>query len=110
MENNFDFLVGTWTSRQRRLRKVLVGSEDWYEFDGFTNCWSIFDGAGNIDEVRLPEIGVTGLTVRLYDAGTDLWSLYWGTAAKGLSPVPVVGRFGPDDRGVFTGDDVYEGH
>jgi hypothetical protein len=30
--NSFDFLVGNWTSRQRRLRTVLAGSDEWYEF------------------------------------------------------------------------------
>jgi len=54
MANNFDFLVGDWSSRQRRLREVLAGSDDWYEFSGVTRCWSVFDGGGNIDEVTFP--------------------------------------------------------
>ena len=29
MLNNFDFFVGTWTSKQRRLREPLTGSDDW---------------------------------------------------------------------------------
>ncbi|GII00089.1 hypothetical protein [Planobispora takensis] len=49
--NSFDFLVGTWTSRQRRLRRVLAGDDEWYGFPGVTRCWSVLDGAGNIDDV-----------------------------------------------------------
>ncbi|MFI6734145.1 hypothetical protein ACIBI9_14545 [Nonomuraea sp. NPDC050451] len=26
--NTFDFFVGTWTSKQRRLREALAGSDD----------------------------------------------------------------------------------
>jgi len=38
MKNNFDFLVGEWTSTQRRLREVLNGCDEWDEFPGFTKC------------------------------------------------------------------------
>jgi hypothetical protein len=107
--NTFDFFVGTWTSRQRRLRKALAGSDDWYEFTGHTTCWSVLDGAGNIDEVTFPSQGFSGVTLRLYDKETDLWSLYWTSSRTGLSLPPVVGRFDADGRGVFSCDDVYDG-
>lgn len=109
MMNNFDFFVGTWTTRQRRLRTVLDDCEEWYSFDGVTRCWSVFDGAGNIDEVRFPERGFSGLTVRLYNAETDEWSLYWANSTTGLAMPPVVGRFHDDGRGIFTSPDVYNG-
>lgn len=109
MDNTFDFFVGTWASRQRRLRKVLVGSDDWYEFTGVTRCWSVLDGVGNVDEVSFPELGSGGLTVRLYDKDRDEWSLYWANARTGLALPPVVGRFGDDGRGVFTSEEIYEG-
>ena len=109
MNNNFDFLVGTWTSRQRRLRHVLSGSDDWYEFPGELRCWSVLGGAGNVDEVTFPTLGYAGLTVRLYDAERDEWSIYWASTRVGLTMPPQVGRFGEDGRGVFLSDDVYEG-
>lgn len=109
MDNSFDFFVGTWTSHQRRLRTVLAGDTDWYEFEGHTRCWSVLDGAGNIDEVTFPTQGFKGVTMRLYDKDTDLWSLYWVSGRTGLSLPPVVGRFADDGRGVFSGDDVYDG-
>lgn len=34
VDNNFDWLVGRWVSRQRRLRNVLAGGDEWYDFDG----------------------------------------------------------------------------
>jgi len=109
MTNDFDFFVGTWTSRQRRLRRVLAGSDDWYEFPGRTRCWALLSGAGNVDEVTFPTQGFSGVTLRLFDPTTREWSLYWASSTTGLSLPPVVGRFGPDGRGVFSCDDVYEG-
>jgi hypothetical protein len=109
MDNSFDFFVGAWTSTQRRLREVLVGSDDWYEFRGVTRCWSVFDGAGNIDEVTFPTLGWGGVTLRLYDTSRDEWSLYWARSRTGFAMPPVVGRFGDDGRGVFTSEEIYEG-
>ncbi|GIF51149.1 hypothetical protein DFJ67_3383 [Asanoa ferruginea] len=109
MSNDFNFFVGTWTSVQRRLRGILVGSTDWYEFEGITRCWSVFDGAGNIDEVTFPSQGFAGVTLRLYDAATDEWSLYWTSSRTGISLPPVVGRFDDSGVGVFTAEEDYEG-
>ena len=109
MANNFDFLIGTWTSKQRRLREVLAGCDEWFEFDGLTRCWSVFDGGGNIDEVTFPEQGYTGLTVRLFDPGTELWSIYWARNDTGLALPPTVGRFDPDGVGRFYDDEEWNG-
>jgi hypothetical protein len=107
MQNNFDFFVGTWNSEQRRRTPFTDGP--WDEFSGTSRCWSVFDGGGNIDEITFPTKGFSGLTMRLYDAATDTWSLYWVNSRTGLALPPVVGRFGDDGLGVFTGDDVHEG-
>ncbi|WP_327585140.1 hypothetical protein OHA25_57210 [Nonomuraea sp. NBC_00507] len=109
MNNNFDWFVGSWTSQQRRLREVLVGCDDWYEFTGMSTCWSALGGAGHIDEVTFPELGTGGVTLRLYDKERDEWALYWATSKSGLSLPPVVGRFGDDGRGIFLADESYQG-
>jgi hypothetical protein len=107
--NNFDFLVGTWNSAQRRLRTILAGSDDWYEFPATARCWNLMGGAGNVEEIEFPTLGSSGVTLRLYDPATELWSLYWATTRTGLTLPPMVGRFGEDGRGVFSGDVVHEG-
>jgi hypothetical protein len=109
MENNFDWFVGTWTSKQRRLREILAGSDEWYDFPGEHRSWSVFGGAGNVDEAVFPTQGFGGVTLRLYDASTDGWSLYWASSRSGLALPPVVGRFGDDGRGVFTSEEIWEG-
>jgi len=110
VKNDFDFLVGTWTSTQRRLRTVLSGSDEWYEFPGDLRCWSVLDGAGNVDEVTFPTLGYGGLTVRLHEPERGEWSIYWASGRSGgLTLPPQVGRFGDDGRGLFLADDLYEG-
>ena len=108
--NNFDWFVGTWTSKQRRLRELLAGSDDWYDFPGTHTSWNVLDGACNVDEAVFPTQGFSGVTLRLYDKARDEWSLYWASSRTGiLSLPPVVGRFGEDGRGVFIGEDVHDG-
>jgi hypothetical protein len=109
MDNSFDWFVGTWQSAQRRLRRPLAGRHEWYEFSGEHRCWNVLDGAANVDEALFPSEGFGGVTLRLYDKERDVWSLYWASSRTGLSPEPVVGRFGEDGRGVFIGDDTWEG-
>src|SRR3954468_2168502 len=100
MENTFDFFVGTWDSVHRRRREPLTGSDEWYEFAGYTRCWNIFAGLANIDEVVFPDQGFSGATLRLYNADRDEWSLYWANSKLGLGLPPNVGRF--DDTGIGT--------
>ena len=48
--SDFDFLVGSWRVRHRRLKERLAGSHDWIEFEGTCVMQKILDGAGNMDE------------------------------------------------------------
>ena len=109
MDNTFDWFVGTWESRQRRLRRPLSGSTEWYAFPGTHRSWTALNGTVSFDEALFPTEGFGGVTLRLYDQARDEWSLYWASSRSGLSLPPVVGRFGPDGRGEFTCDDTFEG-
>ena len=50
---DFDFLIGTWTGHNRRLRERLKGSTSWEEFESTLTVRKILNGAGNIDEVTM---------------------------------------------------------
>jgi hypothetical protein len=107
--NNFDFLVGTWDSVQRRLVKPLAGSSEWDEFTGRTRCYRMFDGAANVDEVTFPDKGYSGVSVRLLNPETDEWSIYWANSRNGILALPpVVGRF-VDGVGEFFSEEDWEG-
>ncbi|MDP3897795.1 MAG: hypothetical protein Q8Q62_14075 [Mesorhizobium sp.] len=63
---------------------------------------------GNLEQMFVPARGFTGMTLRLYDPATELWSIYWSdTKTHRLFP-PTIGRFA-NGRGTFFGDDVEGG-
>lgn len=108
---DFDFLIGTWTVRNRRLRSRLNGCTEWDEFPSTCRSWKILDGLGNQDEFTIdaPAGRVVATTVRLYDPATDEWTLNWAaTATPGRFDPPVIGRF-DDARGEFYSHEVYAG-
>ena len=109
--HDFDFLFGSWTVKNRRLRERLAGSNDWEEFPSECTCRPILDGLGNLDEFTLhPQSGpLQAMTVRLYNLSAGEWSIYWvaGTGAGRFDP-PMVGGFdGP--RGEFYSHETYRG-
>ena len=103
--DDFDFLIGDWTVTNERLRERLVGSSAWETFDAFSRVEKVMqapDGTfgGNLDQMAVPERGFTGMTLRLYNPETRLWSIYWSdTRSFRLFP-PMVGRF-ENGRGEF---------
>lgn len=113
---DFDFLAGTWLTRQRRLKSRLQGCTDWETFSATSSVQRLPGGVANFDtlvaEAWRP--GWVGMTFRIYNPVTDLWSIHWVTnegggidAATGSLSSPVVGRFEGDD-GLFEGDDLFE--
>ncbi|HEV3153728.1 MAG TPA: hypothetical protein VGZ02_08000 [Candidatus Baltobacteraceae bacterium] len=111
-QSDFDFLFGRWTVRNRRLRHPLSGSEEWYDFDASYRAIPLWDGKANLDEfiADTPYGRIEGLTLRLYDAATATWSLYWATSKNGLIVVPNVGAFnGGDGFGEFFSRETFDG-
>jgi len=104
---DFDFLVGTWTVANRRLKQRLAGCTEWEEFTSTSRCWNLFGGAANIDEFSFPD-GTNGLTLRLLDPATKEWSLNWSSSETGTLLPPVVGHFDAT-LGRFSGDDAHDG-
>lgn len=108
---DFDFLLGAWRVRHRRLIQRLAGCDDWAEFDGDSTTQPTLGGAGNIEDnlIRLPEGDYRAIAIRSYDAASAAWAIWWldGRAPHQLD-VPVVGRF-ENGNGTFLADDMFEG-
>jgi hypothetical protein len=114
---DFDFLVGTWSTQQRRLKKRLQHDDEWETFDATVTMHKLPGGTANFDTMVAPawRPGWTGMALRVFNPATNLWSIFWFTSDGGgldaktghLEP-PVVGRF-DGDEGVFECDDVQEG-
>ncbi|HZM41656.1 MAG TPA: hypothetical protein VFB94_21210 [Acidimicrobiales bacterium] len=107
---DFDFLLGTWTSRQRRRRKWLAGSEEWDDFEATIDARPILDGLGTVEEFRTDYAGgFVGVTFRFFDPASGEWSIYWAdTRYPARLDPPVVGSFS-GGVGVFECDDSFEG-
>ncbi len=110
-QRGFDFLFGSWTTRYKRLRHPLSGSHEWYACDGTSIVRPLMAGAANIEDgdIRCPSEDIHAITLRMYDAHTRQWSLYWGTEKQGLPMPPQVGRFDANGVGVFLSDGTYAG-
>jgi hypothetical protein len=107
---DFDFWMGSWTARNRRLRERLAGSDEWEVFDSTSNAWTILDGMGNEDDFHTDfQGGFAGMSIRFFDPETGLWSIYWADSRRpGLLDPPVLGSF-EDGVGIFEGDDTFQG-
>jgi hypothetical protein len=81
----------------------LTGSKQWVEFDGTSVARKLWDGRANVDEFEAdsPSGHIEGMTVRLYNADTHEWSIYWANGNAGaFSMPPTVGHF-TNGRGEF---------
>ena len=47
---DWDWLVGYWTVRHRKLRERLVGSTEWVSFEGTCINWPLLGGRGNVED------------------------------------------------------------
>ena len=108
---DFDFYMGTWWVRHRRLKERLEGSDEWEEFEGTSRAWPILDGAGNIDDnvLEMPNGTYRAISLRTFEPWSERWSIWWldGRTPGRLDP-PVVGGF-KDGVGTFIGPDTFEG-
>ena len=110
-QHDFDFEMGTWNAHLKRLEHPLTGSNTWVEFDGTFAARKIWNGRANMEEVELDSPGghIEGLTLRLYNAQTHQWSIYWANSKNGvMDPSPQVGQF-KNGRGEFYGTDTLNG-
>jgi hypothetical protein len=109
--HDFDFLIGKWHVRHRRLKERLADCHDWLEFDGATQFWLTMDGRGNIDDnyVGLPGAPYRAVTIRSYDPTIETWAIWWLDARSPHTiEAPVFGNF-KDGVGTFQGDDIFDG-
>jgi hypothetical protein len=110
-ERDFDFFMGRWTVRHRRLKERLRGCEEWDEFEGTVAARPLWGGQANVDELEADTASgpLRGLTLRIYEPASRQWRLYWANGAKGILDQPMVGAFGDDGRGEFFSHELFEG-
>jgi hypothetical protein len=105
----FDFWMGTWRVRHRRLRERLTGCEAWDEFSSTALVRPLPGGIGNEDEFHTDFWpGYVGMSFRFFNRATQTWAIYWADNQHGTLEPPVLGGFA-GDIGTFEGNDVFRG-
>lgn len=116
MNADFDFLLGHWRVKNRRLQKRLQGNDGWDAFSAASHNQRLPAGIGNYDDFIADSWrkGFVGMSLRIYNPETALWSIYWldnatgGVHPSGLLRNPVVGKFS-DKIGLLEGEEDVEG-
>ncbi|MEP7372896.1 MAG: hypothetical protein ABI675_05860 [Chitinophagaceae bacterium] len=108
--SDFDFLVGHWSILNRKLKARLNGCTEWIEFEACQEMRTVLNGIGNIDNFKttVDDKPFEGMTLRLFNPATRLWSIYWADGNVGVLDPPVLGSF-YNAIGEFYGGDVFNG-
>jgi hypothetical protein len=109
---DFDFLIGRWKIRHRRLREILKGSTSWDEFEGYAVDRKILGGLGSISEVTLQLASgpLQGMTTRLFDPKTGQWRIYWTAGPDGAFTTPMIGGFAQGHGAICSEPLRLDGH
>lgn len=109
-QNDFDFFEGKWKLHNKKLKSRLDNCTEWIEFESTQEMYKILNGIGNIDNFLTTFDGqpFEGMTVRLFNPKTKLWSIYWADSNNGKLDPPVLGSF-ENNVGHFFTKDVFNG-
>jgi hypothetical protein len=109
-QRDFDFHIGSWKTRLRRLQKPLTGSKTWVEYEGTTVVRKVWNGAANLVELDVsgPAGRIEGLSLRLYNPESRQWSLHFSNRRTGTMSPPTIGEF-RNGRGEFTSQEDLDG-
>lgn len=107
-QHDFDFYEGKWNLRNRKLNSRLTKCTEWTEFSSTQEMYKVLNGIGNVDNFLATFDGnpFEGMTVRLFNPKTKLWSLYWADSNEGKFDPPVVGSFENQVGHFFTKDNL----
>src|SRR4051812_16599470 len=94
-KDDFDFFQGKSVIRNKKLKQRFANSNEWIEFSSTQEMYKILNGIGNIDNFLATFDGepFEGMTVRLFNPKTKLWSIYWADSTSGTLDKPVTGSF-----------------
>ena len=107
---DFDYLIGHWKLKNRKLKSRLTGDTAWVAFESSVTMYPILEGNGNIDKYTDTATGkpYEGVALRLFNPKTKLWSIYWADSNTGTLDPPVVGSF-QNKIGHFFCKDTFKG-
>src|SRR5258708_3099321 len=109
-QHDFDFEIGAWKTRVKRLLHPLTGSTTWVEYEGTSIVHKIWDGRANLLELEVagPAGRLEALSLRLYNPESHQWSLNFSNSAGGTLSQPTIGEF-KNGRGEFFDQETLSG-
>lgn len=93
--HDFDFFMGEWIIQNRQVKNVRNPSEGWNTFEATQYAYPILNGLGNRDHFMTIKDGeyYEGMSLRLFDPKTQIWTIYWAdTNTPDFGP-PTIGKF-----------------
>ena len=75
MAGDFDFQIGSWLVKHRRLKARLANCDDWEEFDGTCDMRPILGGNGNVEDnvLYIPSGTYRAIALRSFDPAQKSW-------------------------------------
>lgn len=109
--DDFDFLEGKWKVHNRKLKTRLKNCSEWSEFESALHMRKVLAGIGNVENYYAIFDGKAfeGMAVRLFNAETRLWTIYWMDSNVGtMDEHPVTGSF-ENAVGKFYTNNIFNG-
>jgi hypothetical protein len=108
-KEDFDYLVGAWTTQQKRLKAFGVSGSEWIEAPANRHCVLPYSGGRAIvEQSQLPNNEPVGLFLYTFSPTKQQWAIRWVDAKTGQPDPPYIGGF-KGNRGEFYGEDEYKG-
>jgi hypothetical protein len=107
---DFDFYIGKWNIRNRKLKERLNNCNEWLEFNSKDDASHLLKGFANMNKFSASFDGepFEGLTIRLFNPQTKLWSIYWADSNAVAFDPPMIGSF-EGNIGKFYCKDTFKG-
>ena len=107
-KHDFDFFEGKWLVKNKKLKSRLNNCTEWTEFESTQEMYRVLNGIGNIDNflATFDDMAFEGMTIRLFNPKTKLWSIYWADSNEGKLDSPVLGSF-ENNVGHFITKDIF---
>ena len=106
--HDFDFNVGVWHTRIRRIGDPFRDPTNSFEMNGTVTVRKIWGGRAQLEEIEAdgPKGHWEGLTLFLYNPHSHQWSQSFLDSKIAVLSAPLVGEF-KDDRGELFSQDTF---
>jgi hypothetical protein len=105
-QHDFDFNIGVWHTRIKRILDPFAGSSESVELNGIVTVRKVWDGKAELEEIEAdgPKGHWEGLTLFLYNPSAHQWSQSFANSKVGILSSNI-GEY-KDGRVVLIGQDT----